>query len=302
MHVTIKFSNFIYNAHMKSFLIVIVFFAQGMFADITFEVLGSGGPEIGTRAGTGYLLRIDGKARLLIDTGSGVMLRFGQSGARIESLDAIAFTHLHIDHSVDFPAFVKAGYFSQRSVPLPVIGPAGNDSFPSVIDFVQGLFGPRGIYRYMQDVLTPQSDSFELLPQIAASKTVFEHFTLASMPVHHGIVPALAYRITVGEKVIVISGDTNDANGTLGRFAHDADLLVMHLAIPQHGYRGARSLHMTPSQIGKIAAHAKAKTMLLTHRMQRTVGKEKFSEKAIRMFYKGEIIFGEDGMKMILKQ
>ena len=300
MHVTINFSYFTYNADMKFFLIVIVFCARGLFADITFEVLGSGGPEIGTRAGTGYLLHIDGKARLLIDTGSGVMLRFGQSGAKIESLDAIAFTHLHIDHCVDFPAFVKAGYFSQRSAPLPVIGPAGNDTFPSVIDFVQGLFGPRGIYRYMQDVLTPRSDSFELLPQIAASKMVFEHFTLAALPVHHGIVPALAYRITIGKKVIVISGDTNDADGTLGRFAHDADLLVMHHAIPEHGYRGAENLHMTPSQIGKIAARAKAKKVLLTHRMQRTVGKEKSSEKVIRMFYKGEIVFGEDGMKFKL--
>jgi ribonuclease BN (tRNA processing enzyme) len=273
-------------------ILLIPFLIQA--SEISLTVLGSGGPEVGTRASTGYLLRIDGKARLLIDAGSGVMRRFGQSGARIESLEAVAFTHLHIDHCVDFPAFVKAGYFSDRRTPLPVIGPGGSGTFPSIEAFLEGLFGKRGVYRYMEDVLTPESDSFELLPMRAERSMAFPSFTLQSLPVRHGIVPALAYKILINGKRIVISGDTNDADGTLAAFARGSDLLIMHHAIPETGFEGARALHMTPSQIGKVSAESGAKLVILTHRMDRTIGKEAQSEAAIRRFYKGRLIFADD--------
>jgi ribonuclease BN (tRNA processing enzyme) len=36
-----------------------------------------------------------------IDSGGGSALRFGQAGAHVAQLDAVLFTHLHIDHSAD---------------------------------------------------------------------------------------------------------------------------------------------------------------------------------------------------------
>lgn len=281
---------------MKTVLTALIVTLQLAAAEVTLTVLGSGGPEIGERASTGYLVSLDGEAKLLIDTGSGTMLRFAQSGARIETLEAVAFTHLHIDHCVDLPSFVKAGYFSSRTAPLPVIDPGGNDSFPSIEAYLDGLFGKQGVYRYMQDVLTPRSDSFELLPTRAAASMTFPSFTLQALSVHHGIVPALAYKIVMDGKTIVISGDTNDADGTLAAFAKDADLLVMHLAIPETGYRGARALHMHPSKIGSIAAESGAKKVVLTHRMHRTIGHEQETEKSIRRTYKGPLVFAEDLM------
>ena len=35
------------------------------------------------------------------------------------------FTHLHVDHTVDFPAYIKGSYFEERTQPLPVFGPDG---------------------------------------------------------------------------------------------------------------------------------------------------------------------------------
>lgn len=285
---------------MKTLFTLLSLSVLALASEVSLTVLGSGGPETTDRAATGYLLSVDGRARLLVDTGSGVMHRFAQTGAKIETLEAVTFTHLHIDHSVDFPAFVKAGYFSDRTAPLPVVGPGGNASFPSIGAFLAELFGPEGAYRYMQDVLTPQSDSFELKPMEAGAKMAFPSFTLEALPVHHGIVPALAYRITVGERVIVISGDTNDANGTLAAFAKGADLLVIHTAIPETGYAAARALHMTPSQIGAIAADAEVKKIVLSHRMRRTYGHEAEIEAAVRRRYHYTIIFAEDLMRFDL--
>ena len=54
--------------------------------EITVEILGSGGPEIDGRASASYLIWIDKEAKVLIDTGSGAMLRFEQSSAKLETL------------------------------------------------------------------------------------------------------------------------------------------------------------------------------------------------------------------------
>lgn len=63
--------------------------------------------SIDGRASSSYILWIDDKAKLLVDMGSGSMLRFEQSKAKLEDLEAVVLTHLHIDHSVDLPSFIK---------------------------------------------------------------------------------------------------------------------------------------------------------------------------------------------------
>lgn len=287
---------------MKQIFLLLLLVSSLFSSKIEFEVLGSGGPEIDGKASTSYLLLIDGKARLIIDMGSGAMLRFEQSNAKIEDLEAVVLTHLHIDHSVDLPAFVKAGFFSKRSESLDIIAPSGNAYFPSTTEFVQNLFGKKGAYRYMQDVLTPQSDSFQIIAiniQKEAQR-VYKDFTLQFIRVHHGIVPALALKISVGNKVIVISGDTNDENHQLEILANNADLFVAHHAISQSAQGYATHLHMPPSIIANIAKKAKVKKVLLTHRMKRTIGKEDETLRIIKKEYNGKIIFAEDRMKLRL--
>ena len=92
-------------------------------APVAVQVLGSGGPDSNdARASSGYLLRLDGEARLLVDAGGGVFLRFGEAKARFESLDVVAITHLHADHVSDLPALLKSGFFGDRQRPLPIVG------------------------------------------------------------------------------------------------------------------------------------------------------------------------------------
>ena len=110
--------------NMKNFkknivLIIAVLFAYPVWAceegRVSLQILGSGGPELNDqRASTSYLVWLDGKASILIDTGSGSSLNFERSGAKIDDLRAILFTHFHVDHSADFPAYVKGSFFSSR--------------------------------------------------------------------------------------------------------------------------------------------------------------------------------------------
>src|SRR5581483_3193051 len=79
---------------------------------VELQVLGSGGPELEDhRASTSYLVWRDGRPEALIDSGGGSALQFGRSGAHVSELDAVFFTHLHIDHTADFPTLIKSSYF-----------------------------------------------------------------------------------------------------------------------------------------------------------------------------------------------
>ena len=96
------------------------------------QVLGSGGTESqDKRASTSYLIWQDGKAKIILDAGGGSALRFGESGAQMSQPDVFLFSHFHIDHSSDFPAMIFSSWFEDRTRPLPVYGPAGNDFMPS---------------------------------------------------------------------------------------------------------------------------------------------------------------------------
>ena len=269
---------------------------------IELQVLGSGGPDLqDKRASSSYLIWQDGKARVLIDSGGGSALRFGESGANMSDVDVVLFTHLHIDHTADFPALIKSSYFEDRSKPLPVYGPIGNTLFPSTTEFVQDLFGTKGAYRYLNDFLKPSQSSYVIQAhnvELINSKTkvIFNQSNIkaSATDVEHGSVPALSWRVDIGAKSIVFSGDTNGNNGNLQRLAKDADILVAHNAVPEGASGVERKLHMPPSVIGQISAEANVRQLVLSHRMLRTLGKEPQTLEVISHSFKGKPVFAND--------
>jgi ribonuclease BN (tRNA processing enzyme) len=267
------------------------------------QVLGSGGPELeDKRASSSYLVWQDDRARFLIDSGGGSALRFGQAGAHVAQLDAILFTHLHIDHSADFPALIKSSYFEERKRPLPVYGPPGNENFPSTTEFALALFDrKRGVYRYLGDFLAGNEGGYPLQAHDVALtsseiRTVASgrDFLLSATQVIHGGVPAIAWRVSLNGRIIVFSGDTNGDNGNLERLAKGADLFVAHNAIPEGETGAARQLHMPPSVIGRIAKTGGVGRVVLSHRMLRTLGRESETRSVIARVYPGPVTFAED--------
>jgi ribonuclease BN (tRNA processing enzyme) len=267
------------------------------------QVLGSGGPELeDKRASSSYLVWQDGRPRILIDSGGGSALRFGLAGAHVAQLDAVLFTHLHVDHSADFPALIKSSYFEERRLPLPVYGPPGNESFPSTTEFVAGLFdGKHGVYRYLADFLAGkdggyllQAHDVALTPREIRTVVSGRDLLLNATQVIHGAVPAIAWRVSIGGRIIVFSGDTNGDNGNLERLATGADLFVAHNAVPEGETGAARQLHMPPSVIGRIAKTAGVGRVVLSHRMLRTLGRESETRSVIARVYPGPVAFAED--------
>jgi ribonuclease BN (tRNA processing enzyme) len=270
---------------------------------VTLQVLGSGGPELDDgRASSSYLIWLDGRARALVDLGSGANVNFGRANARLEDISAIMLTHLHVDHSADLPAFVKGSFFSDREEDLTILGPAGNALMPSTTQFVSRLFGNEGAYAYLSNYLEPeQRSAFKLKTKdITLSLKAVSYFPvgedlmLSTIPVHHGPVAAVAWRVDLAGCAITFSGDMNNQYQTLAKLALNSDILVMHNAVPEKASGVATHLHMTPSQIGRIAEKAKVKKLVISHRMNRTLGRENSTKQQIKLSYQGPILFAND--------
>lgn len=268
---------------------------------IALQVLGSGGPIADDgRASTGYLLWIDGAARVLIDAGGGTFLRFAETGARFEDLDWIGLSHVHADHSSDFAALLKSGNFSGRQRPLPIAGPSADGRFPGLKSWLRRVLDrDSGAYAYLAGFL----DGTVGLPMLVASEVdagdaavVYRNdlIEVEAMRVPHGIVPAAAFKVKVGDQAFVFGSDQNGSDADFADFAAGASILVMHMAIQESASGVARRLHAPPSVIGKIAAAADPDKLVLSHFMARSLNDLNSNVARVRSAYDGDVVVAED--------
>lgn len=273
---------------------------------VALQVLGSGGPIADDgRASSGYIVWVDGRSRVLVDAGGGVFLRFGEAGARFNDLDLVALSHLHTDHSAALPALLKSGNFAGRRRPLLLAGPGAGGPFPGTTAFVRSLLdADHGAYGYLSGYL----DGEGRLPLLAISEFPVTDpdarfdvdlpgesaLSVAALPVPHGIVPAFAYRVSVDGRDIVFASDQNGKSDAFIDFARGADVLVMHLVIPNDADAVAKRLHATPARIGAIAAAVRPKTLVLSHFMARSLRNLEDNLASVRDSFAGDTELAED--------
>lgn len=287
---------------MIRILLFLIYTTLCTFAStVSLQVLGSGGPESGDkRASSAYLIWIDGKSRILIDFGGGASLRFEEAGAQIKDLNVILLTHLHADHTADLPTLLKSSFFTKASGKLYLFGPHGNHLMPDTGTFIKRLFKDnQGAWQYLGDHLDGSARlqlKTKTIHKTLKPKTIYKQgdIHISTISVHHGPIPALAYRVDIGKKSITFSGDMNGEYQTLEKLALGTNILVLHNAIPKHTKGVATHLHMTPLTIGKIAKEANARSIVISHRMLRTLGKEKQTQSEIRKHYKGKVNYAND--------
>jgi ribonuclease BN (tRNA processing enzyme) len=268
---------------------------------VALQVLGSGGPIADDgRASTGYVIWADGKSRVLIDAGGGTFLRFGEAGARFEDLDFVGLSHLHTDHSADFPALVKSGNFSPRERSLAIAGPGGAGPFPGLKPFLTAmLHKDGGAYAYLGSFLDGTDSTPMLVPREVegdepAVVFIGDDLRVEALRVPHGIVPAVAFRVETGGEVIVFATDQNGSNPAFPEFARDATVLVMHMVVPEDVEGVARRLHAPPSVIGEIAARIGPGKLVLSHFMARSLADLDGNVARVAASYKGDIVVADD--------
>lgn len=268
------------------------------------EVLGSGGPLADdARASTGYLVWIDGKARLLIDAGGGTFLRFAESGAKVSDLNGILISHFHADHVGDLPSILKSGSFEREKTRLTILGPSGSDTFPGLHDFLGRLFDPQeGAYRYLSGYVGVEEspgalDALEIdvSDMTVRSFDMGEGLTVSTIPVNHGEVPALAFSITLDGASAVFAGDQSDFSSFFDEALTESrpELLIAHHAI-REGAGQPRGLHRDPYSIGVLTAGMGARRLVLSHNMKRALDDIEQGLPAIRESYDGPVDIASD--------
>lgn len=283
-------------------------------AKVGLQILGSGGPIAeGSRAGTSYAVWIDGRAQLLVDAGPGSFIRFGEAGLKLGDLKAIAMSHFHGDHSAGLAGILNSGSFEAPQEPLLFVGPSGDAPFPGPASFAEAHFGgSAGAWGYLGGYLDGSDGRRKLdIREVAADDygqaptqtlSLGPDLTLTAVPVHHGVVPTLAYIVRAQGKTIVLAADQSMMSSGFDRATQGLkpDLLVAHHVIPE-GPGQPIGLHRPPSGIGAMAANVQPITLVLSHNMERSLTKLDEGMREIRKSYSGPVSIAYDGQCFVLK-
>ena len=270
---------------------------------LQFVMLGSGAVRDNPhRGGPSQILNIDNEI-LMFDCGRSASTNLARTGIGCEAVDRLFLTHLHFDHIVDVPYLVFVGWIKKRKNRLQIYGPNGTK------DFVTKIIRPP----FQQDIesrLKHGKDITLLDPVVyevhqASQFLLANRYQISSTFIDHAGIPTLAYRINVGNKRIVITGD-GIPDEKFPEFCHGADLLSIECSgtsefLDQQAWG---SWHIGPADIAQIASEAGIKIVIIKHLViedmtgDRTIGNS--MAKQIQSHYSGEVIVAEDGLTINL--
>jgi ribonuclease BN (tRNA processing enzyme) len=275
-------------------------------APLEVVVLGSGGPRAFGRAGSSYVVIVDGTPRILVDAGPGAFVRIGELELDLEKVDTVLLTHLHIDHSADLAAFFNArGLTSDGPIAYRVFGPDGAGLFPKTSRFVDLLVGEKGAFGYQKTFGAKERFAVRDLPiglSSGRSKILDDSgLVVEEVATHHGDCPSVAYRISYQGASVVFSGDMDvSALPNLVQLAKNSDLLIFNCAVldPPGSPEQLYKLHTPPKKIGKAARASGVKSLLLSHIAPDVEGQQEAVRKSIGDSYAGPLAFASDRLRV----
>lgn len=267
-------------------------------ADVKVVLLGTGTPNPEPdHSGPASAVIVDSHV-YIIDAGPGVVRRAVQAHIAPGQMTRAFITHLHSDHTAGLPDLILTPAVMGRTPSLELYGPPGLNSMVSHIveayreDIDVRLHGgepsiPSGYVVHAHDV-----QPGEIYRDEAVRVTAFS--------VRHGTWKyAYGYRFDAGGKSIVFSGDTGPSDA-VAKACDGCDVLV-HEVYSAAGLekrtpdwqRYHRAFHTSGIELGKIAAAARARKLVLTHLLPMGQTEEEIIGE-VRRSFSGEIIYGKD--------
>jgi ribonuclease BN (tRNA processing enzyme) len=153
---------------------------------------------------------------LLLDCGTTSLIAMKRRRIDPAAVDAIVLTHLHGDHFGGIPALLLDAQFSGRSRPLLIAGPP---STQARVEAAMEVLFPGSAHVPRRFPL-----AFAELDE-GVTKRIGEVAVLPFPAVHASGAPSFIVRVTIDDKVITYSGDT-EWTESLVEAADGADLLV----------------------------------------------------------------------------
>ena len=265
-----------------------------------------GGPTPSkARAPAADLLMIDGEP-YLIDCPDGTSRQLALADVQLPALRFIFISHLHSDHMAGLGALLLLAWGAGLDTPITILGPPG---LAKIVDAELAAGAPDIEYRMREE---GRAD----LRSLVRSVEIHEAGPIADLPVrvscawvNHYTVPTLAYRFDTPDRSFVFSGDTAPSPALI-RLASGADVLVheamLESAIGRIANENAPDLrehllksHTTTDDLGRIAAAARVKTLVLTHLVPAfpDITDDQWAA-GVRRHFHGKIIVGRDLMEI----
>jgi ribonuclease BN (tRNA processing enzyme) len=285
-------------------------------------ILGSmAGPSVGAaRYQTSHALLVKGHT-YVVDCGYGATEQLVRAGIKLASIRDIFVTHHHPDHNIELGTLIYFAWYAGLETLLGIYGPPPIKAITKaylkaekpdidvwLADIGHKPLGPINVHEISAAGPVMQDDLIKVTCAIVN---------------HPPVVPALGYRFDTPGRSIAFSGDTTPLEA-VAQLAKDADVLV-HEAIYPDALGRSRTAgdaragadrrgsaiagdadklrehvlrsHSPVVEVGRIAAEAGVKTLVLSHivPVDGTVTEEMWRAAAAQHF-KGEIIVAHDLM------
>jgi ribonuclease BN (tRNA processing enzyme) len=262
-----------------------------------------GGPVVDSSRSEPAALLVVGGIPYLIDAGASVSQQVERAGFKLVDVRHIFITHHHIDHSAGLVSLMSFVWFQRawNAISLPPVEIYG----PPATQFLVGtalsyLSVSERIFRAGAPALALAAPMFQAhdidhdgvvyrdanITVTAAENT---HYTFSSGSPATGRDKSYSYRFDTPQGAVVFTGDTGPSEAVT-RLARGAAVLVSEVCLclrppgdgvvpplgdrrprmPPKGLRAeedfhSRHEHLTPEEVGVMAARANAKVVLLTH-------------------------------------
>lgn len=202
-------------------------------------------------------------------------------GITYQDIDLLLYTHTHPDHVSDLVPILFACKYADlpRQKDLLCMGGPG---FKHYFDQLKKIYGP-----------WIDAHSYHLtIEEVSGKPFPVRDLQISSKGMAH-LTGSVGYRIDFKDgKSIAISGDTDYCRNIV-ELAFGANLLILECSFPDEKKIEG---HLTPSLAGRIGLESRCKKLLLTHLYP--ICDQFDIQNECEQVYKGEIILGEDLMKI----
>jgi ribonuclease BN (tRNA processing enzyme) len=284
----------------------------------------SGGPlPRPGRTQSSNLLVVNGTP-YLIDAGDGATRRIVKAGYDFRQVGKVFITHPHSDHTNGLATLLASQWEYQRREPTDVYGAGVEALVKGAIAYLT----PNAEIRWAEGKRIKMTDVFR--GHDVAPGTVYQdanvrvtaventHFNFPPDSPGYGKYRSYSYRFDTPGRSIVFTGDTGPSEA-LTQLAKGADVLVTEVTLvddvievlkkngnwqtktpaEQEGWiRHMNDEHVTPEQVGRMAAAAGVKTVVMTHFSPTVDPKDDYKRyvDGARKFFSGSILLAKDLM------
>jgi ribonuclease BN (tRNA processing enzyme) len=283
----------------------------------------AGPPPRAHRAQSSNLLIVN-EAFYVVDAGDGVARRIAKLGINVRDIGTIFLTHLHDDHTAGLGTLMSVAWDNQRTKPINVYGPPRTEDlvkaavqYFSISAEIRIADGGRSVpidQVFFGHDVRPGTVYQDLNIKVTAAETTHFAFHTGAAA---GKYKSYAYRFETPDRVVVFTGDTAPTDA-LVNLAKDADLLVseansvearMQGLIKSGQWQGMTAAeqagikrqmtqgHLSPDDVGKMAAQARVKTVVLTHLTAKPDDDYTSWANEVKKYFSGQVLVAKDLME-----